>query len=116
MHFAHLAGVLHRDIKPENILLTQRHALVADFGIGQVLAELAPKDVSSLRYRSPEQLAGEPGDSRSDVFSLGVVAYEMLTGSAPFDLESVDSLRIMRSCRLRVGGTETTVPGPIDLR
>ena len=94
LDYAALRNLPHLALSPDAITVDyDGRALVADFGIGQVLAELAPKDVSSLRYRSPEQLAGEPGDSRSDVFSLGVVAYEMLTGSAPFDLESVDSLR-----------------------
>ncbi len=91
--YAHARGVVHRDVKPENILLERAtgHTLVTDFGIA---GQLAPDDAArltrdglvlgTLQYMSPEQAGGEPLDGRSDVYSLGVVAYEALSGRPPF--------------------------------
>jgi eukaryotic-like serine/threonine-protein kinase len=93
LDFAHRAGVIHRDIKPENILLSGGHPILVDFGIARALdafrgPRLTNPGVGALRigaYMSPEQLRGdrEP-DSRTDVFSLGCVVYEMLTGMSAF--------------------------------
>jgi eukaryotic-like serine/threonine-protein kinase len=93
--YAHARGVIHRDIKPENILLDRRgHAYVSDFGIARVLATLpaearltsATVRIGSVAYMSPEQIGGEDDlDGRSDVYSLGCVIYEMLTGHPPFE-------------------------------
>jgi serine/threonine-protein kinase len=91
--YAHAAGVLHRDIKPGNILITEGHALVADFGASRLLKR--PTDDTSLTqpgygvgtplYVSPEQGAGDEDlDARSDIYSLGCVIHEMLTGQPPF--------------------------------
>jgi serine/threonine protein kinase/tetratricopeptide (TPR) repeat protein len=90
--YAHRQGIVHRDIKPENILLHEGHAVVADFGIGKALT--AARDTGLLTqvgmmvgtpaYMSPEQAAGEDVDGRSDLFALGCVMYEMLTGVAAF--------------------------------
>ena len=92
--YAHVHGVVHRDIKPENILLSSRHALVADFGIARALSagakgqeRLTGTGVSlgTAAYMSPEQAAGEREvDARSDVYSLAIVLYEMLAGETPF--------------------------------
>jgi len=100
LDYAHQHGVIHRDIKPENILLTARHALVADFGIARALgagtgggrgdpadAGLTETGMSlgTPAYMSPEQASGERElDQRTDIYSLGCVLYEMLAGEPPF--------------------------------
>jgi serine/threonine-protein kinase len=89
--YAHEHGVVHRDIKPENILLSNGHALVADFGIAKAV-ELAGDSkltetgwgMGTPAYMSPEQIVGEPADGRSDLYGLGCVVYEMLAGEPPF--------------------------------
>jgi serine/threonine-protein kinase len=90
--FAHARGVLHRDIKPENILLSNGHALVADFGIARAASLTQESNatntgtvVGTPAYMSPEQAAGDARlDERSDLYSLACVTYEMLTGQQPF--------------------------------
>jgi serine/threonine protein kinase len=94
---AHARGIVHRDIKPENILIDgEGNALLTDFGIARELATLQMDDVtwtlSSIglpvgtpEYMPPEQLRGEPADQRVDVYALGAVLYEMLTGQAPHE-------------------------------
>jgi len=89
--YAHSRGVVHRDIKPENIMFSAGRALVADFGIARALtaAALEPLTdtgaiVGTPAYMSPEQATGGQLDARSDIYSLGCVVYEMLTGSVPF--------------------------------
>ena len=90
---AHRAGVVHRDIKPENILISERHALVTDFGVAKALTVATDDSMrSSLGlalgtplYMAPEQVAADPStDHRADLYSVGVVAYEMLVGQPPF--------------------------------
>jgi hypothetical protein len=107
---AHREGVLHRDVKPENILLTDstQEVKVLDFGIAKLLDEedgagetrmgatatQAGTILGTPAYMSPEQLRGEPLDPRSDVFSLGVVAYEMLAGALPFGAASLADIAV----------------------
>jgi predicted Ser/Thr protein kinase len=92
--YAHRQGVVHRDVKPENILLERDggRAMVTDFGIAQVSGDAADTPagqvVGTARAVSPEQAAGEPVDGRSDLYSLGVMAYLAATGQWPFDGES----------------------------
>ncbi len=87
---AHALGIVHRDIKPENILLAGGHALVADFGVARAASEAGEKltqtgmAVGTPLYMSPEQALGDPVGPTSDLYSLGCVAYEMLTGQPPF--------------------------------
>ncbi len=88
---AHAQGLVHRDIKPENILLQAGHALVADFGIARATSAtdstrltMTGLAVGTPAYMSPEQALGSAVDSRSDVYSLGCLVYEMLAGVPPF--------------------------------
>jgi serine/threonine-protein kinase len=94
LDYAHRHGVIHRDIKPENVLLSEDHALVADFGIAQALAgDAGDKQrltdtgttLGTPAYMSPEQAAGARSlDARSDIYSLACVLWEMLAGEPPF--------------------------------
>jgi serine/threonine-protein kinase len=93
LQHAHSLGILHRDIKPANIMLTPtRGVKVTDFGIARALGTARPTGeggvVGTLEYLAPERLMGKPFDERSDLYSAGVVFYEMLSGRVPFENDS----------------------------
>ena len=93
LQHAHENGIIHRDIKPQNILVdNEGHVKVADFGIARMANSVTVTKsevvMGSVHYFSPEQASGNPADARSDIYSVGVVLYEMLTGRVPFDGDS----------------------------
>ncbi|MGN6695618.1 MAG: serine/threonine-protein kinase, partial [Aquihabitans sp.] len=98
---AHASGLVHRDVKPANILLSaDGRVLVADFGIAKAAegADLtsAGAMVGTAKYLAPEQVEGGAIDGRADLYSLGVVLYEALTGAAPFDEETDTATALAR--------------------
>lgn len=96
LSYAHKNGVVHRDIKPANIMLAENGVVkITDFGIARVPTGSRTQVglvLGSPKYMAPEQVVGEEVDGRSDVFSLGVVLYEMLTGQAPFDGDNISTI------------------------
>ena len=98
LEHAHSRGVIHRDIKPQNVMVLKDGSLkVADFGIAQLASvhnTLTREALGSVHYISPEQAKGSGTDRRTDIYSLGVVMYELLTGELPYDGETPVSIAI----------------------
>ncbi len=95
--YAHEHGIVHRDVKPSNIMLVRDgHVKITDFGIARMASAAIRTQtgmvLGSPKYMSPEQVMGKDIDQRSDIFSLGVMLYELLTGQAPFDGENVNAI------------------------
>ena len=101
LQHAHERGVIHRDIKPQNIMLLRDGTIkVTDFGIARFSSSetqtLTDKAIGSVHYIAPEQARGSVTDAKSDVYSVGVMLYEMLTGKLPFEAENAVSVAIMQ--------------------
>jgi serine/threonine protein kinase len=113
LDYAHAQGVIHRDVKPGNILVTKDgHAKIADFGIAKLnLAHftLPGRVLGTPAYMAPEQLSGEGADGRSDLFSLGVILYAMVTGHSPFQGNSATTV-----C-FKVANSEPVAASTLDL-
>ncbi len=112
LDFAHAQGIVHRDIKPANIMVLNDYSIkVMDFGIARVDSSSMTRTgiaMGTPNYISPEQLQGKPVDRRTDIFSMGVVIYEMLVGRRPFRGENLTSLIY------NIVNTEPEAPSSID--
>ena len=117
---AHRQGIVHRDVKPENVLVTTEGVVkVADFGLARAFAEGRQTEAGTVtgtvQYLAPEQIRGEPADPRSDLYSLGIVSYELLTGKLPFTGETAMSIAY-KHLSGRVPRPSVTVPSiPTEL-
>jgi tRNA A-37 threonylcarbamoyl transferase component Bud32 len=118
---AHRAGLVHRDVKPANILLCgDGRVKVADFGIAKAVAEADLTQpglmVGTAKYLAPEQVRGDPVDPRTDIYSLGVVLYEMLCGRAPFvaDTDAATALARLTRDPLRPRQVRASVPRALE--
>lgn len=110
---AHEQGIVHRDIKPQNVMIDRNQTLkIVDFGIAKALSETAMTQtnhvVGTVQYLSPEQAKGEKTGERSDIYSIGIVLYEMLTGHPPFNGETAVSIAIKQ--------IQESVPNVTDTR
>lgn len=113
--FAHGQGVIHRDVKPGNIFLNSRgDAVLGDFGIARMgTVDEAEAPLGTLRYMAPEQLAGEPCTPRSDIYSLGVVLHEALSGESPYEATDPGSLhRAISGGGVRIS---SAIPKPLAM-
>ena len=120
--YAHAAGIIHRDIKPSNIrILDDGTVKIMDFGIAKSL--ISPSTLTqtgitlgTASYLAPEQIRGETLDARTDIFSLGVVAYEIVTGKKPFTGDHISTVlyKIMNETPPRAGETDPAVPPSLD--
>ena len=120
LDYAHTSGVFHRDVKPDNIMVTNAGLVkVMDFGIARVVESSLTKTGSVIgtpAYMSPEQVNGQKIDARSDIFSLGVILYELLTGRKPFTGETVPALMfaIIKADPARPSTLDTKAPPAWD--
>jgi len=120
--FAHERGVFHRDIKPANVMVVRgRHAKIMDFGIARMqVSEVKTRTgmmLGSPKYMSPEQVGGATVDFRSDIFSLGVVIYELVTGSSPYTAREVGELmqQISSAAPPPPSAADPALPAMLDL-
>ena len=121
LDYAHAQGVIHRDIKPANILITQDgRAKIADFGIAKLnLAHFTVpgRVLGTPAYMAPEQLSGESVDGRSDLFSLGVILYAMVTGHSPFQGTSATTVcfKVANREPIAASALDMTLPPQLDV-
>ncbi len=118
---AHAVGVIHRDLKPQNIMRDPNgRILVMDFGLARTLEGDGMTQtgalVGTMEYMSPEQALGKPLDQRSDIFSLGLIFYELLTGQTPFRADSALASLIKRTQEraVPVSHHDSSISGPLD--
>jgi len=121
MAYAHEHGIVHRDIKPSNIMvLGSNRVKIADFGIAHMAASMLRTQnnmlVGSPLYMSPEQVLNGPIDSRSDIFSLGIVLYQMLTGKLPFYSDNIHSVmyQIVNEAAPKLGLLRHGIPDMLE--
>ncbi len=122
--YAHARDVVHRDIKPDNVMMSGRHALVADFGVAKAVSQAksaspltsAGMSLGTPTYMAPEQIAADPQvDHRADLYALGVMAYELLAGRPPFADESPQQLLAAHLTRVPtpIGDVRPDVPAAL---
>jgi eukaryotic-like serine/threonine-protein kinase len=116
---AHKRGVIHGDVKPANILITSDGRVkLTDFGMARVAKREAHDSalLGTPAYWCPEQIMGRPQDARSDIFSLGVVLYEIITGTRPFDADSLQGIcnRVLSSTPNAVSQLQPSIPAAFD--
>ncbi len=121
---AHALGIVHRDIKPENILLQGGHAVVADFGIALAVSQAGGQRMTQTglslgtpQYMSPEQAMGDRAvDARTDIYALGAVTYEMLTGEPPFAGATAQAVvaKLLTEPPQRLSAVRDTVPASVE--
>jgi formylglycine-generating enzyme required for sulfatase activity/dienelactone hydrolase len=125
LSYAHSQGVVHRDIKPENVLLSAGEAVVADFGIARALTEAASGDLTDTgisigtpAYMSPEQASGDRRvDGRTDIYALGCLLYEMLSGDAPYTASTPHAVLAKKLAEPtpRISVVRDTVPAAVEV-
>jgi len=128
LHGAHELGIVHRDLKPDNVIVARTRSgkevpKVVDFGIAKALSE-APQDaltrsglvIGTPEYMSPEQLLGDPVDARADIYSLGCILYQMITGVAAFAGDTREQMirRRLHETPPHVRDVEPSLPGRLD--